>query len=41
MCSGGQTLSCIRQIDLRLTQSTYRLARNAPVCICSGGQTFW
>ena len=31
---------CIWQIDLRLTQSTYRLARNAPVCICSGGQTF-
>ena len=25
---------CIWQIDLRLTQSTYQLARNAPVCIC-------
>ena len=24
----------IRQIDLRLTQSTYQLAQNAPVCIC-------
>ena len=25
---------CIRQVDLRLTLSTYWLAQNAPVCIC-------
>ena len=32
---------CIWQVDLRLTLSTYWLAQNAPVCICSGSQTFW